>query len=264
MDVRPTAVAGRFYYGDPNKLQTHISQLMASVSSEGKHHSEEAISGLIVPHAGYVFSGHTAAFGYQLLKEQNEQFSRVVIIGPSHRVAFSGCAIPSVKYFDTPLGKVPLDTQAIDKLSENDICTVNDLAHENEHCLEVQLPFLLRCLGGFSVVPILTGNVDMVSVAKLVETLWDTNTLLVVSSDLSHFHSYDDCVVLDNNSCSKIENGLPLTGHEACGHTSINAANLIINKRNRRLTRLSLTNSGDSPHGDKQRVVGYVSYAISR
>lgn len=264
MEVRPTAVAGRFYFADANQLHQHVTQLVSSHSESAMLGDNQALLGLIVPHAGYVFSGSTAAAAYSLLKDKKDQFQRVLLVGPNHRVAFHGCALPRHRSFSTPLGNIALDTMAIRQLVNDPSCHYNDLAHAEEHSLEVQLPFLLHCLSDFKLIPLLTGTVDPTDVARLIEPYWDDTTLLVISSDLSHFHPYEECNDIDNKSCSKIEAGTPLTSKEACGYLGINAVNTLIKQQRCQLQRLSLTNSGDSPHGDKNRVVGYVSYAISR
>ncbi len=185
-------------------------------------------------------------------------------MGPNHRVAFHGCALPKHCSFSTPLGNIPLDTGAIEQLVNNPNCHYNNHAHAEEHSLEVQLPFLQRCLSDFELIPLLTGTVDAIDVAHLIEPYWEDTTLLVISSDLSHFHPYKECNDIDTRSCHKIEAGTPLTSKEACGYLGINAANALIKQQRCQLQRLSRANSGDSPHGDKNRVVGYVSYAISR
>ncbi|GMQ48528.1 AmmeMemoRadiSam system protein B [Vibrio sp. 10N] len=264
MDVRPTAVAGRFYDANTEQLQRHVSQLMSPFLGKERFTPNEQLVGLIVPHAGYLFSGATAASGYAILKARTPPFKRVLLVGPNHRVAFQGCALPSHHYFATPLGTVPLDTDAIEQLASDPHCHYLDHAHAQEHSLEVQIPFLQACLKDFKLIPLLTGSIDPTSVAKLIAPLWDKSTLLVISSDLSHFHDYETCQRIDNNSCNKIEMGQPLISQEACGYIGINAANEIIKQQQCHLQRLSLCNSGDTPHGDKNRVVGYVSYAISR
>ncbi|MGF1771738.1 AmmeMemoRadiSam system protein B [Vibrio wakamikoensis] len=264
MEVRPTAVAGRFYFADANQLHQHLTQLLSLYNEVAKLDDNHPLSGLIVPHAGFIFSGSTAAAAYSLLKDTKNQFKRVLLVGPNHRVAFHGCALPKHRSFSTPLGNIPLDTRAIEHMVNDPHCHYNDHAHAEEHCLEVQLPFLQHCLSDFELIPLLTGTVDPIDVAHLIEPYWDDTTLLVISSDLSHFHPYEECDDIDTKSCNKIEAGKPLTSKEACGYLGINAANKLIKQQRCQLKRLSRTNSGDSPHGDRNKVVGYVSYAISR
>ncbi|GAL33510.1 predicted dioxygenase [Vibrio maritimus] len=172
--------------------------------------------------------------------------------------------MPTHRFFSTPLGDVRLDTETIAQLMNNPNCHYNDHAHAEEHSLEVQLPFLQLCLSDFELIPILTGTVNSIDVAQLIEPYWDDRTLLVISTDLSHFYTYEECEDIDSKSCSKIEEGRLLTSKEACGYLGVNAVNQLIKQQRCHLQQLSRTNSGDSPHGDKSRVVGYVSYAISR
>ncbi|MBY6196279.1 AmmeMemoRadiSam system protein B [Vibrio hangzhouensis] len=268
MTIRPPAVAGRFYSDDPAQLTQDLIQLLSDDFDQASGPVFDptkcgTIRGLIVPHAGYVFSGRTAGLAYRLLKPIADQISRVILVGPSHRVAFEGCAVPKAEQFSTPLGNVTIDQQGVAALMDDINIIVSDQAHELEHSLEVHLPFLQRCLGQFTLLPIVTCDINAEQVARMIEPLWDPHTLLVVSSDLSHFHSYSECNQIDENTCRKIESGsTDISPYEACGSTGINAANHIVRAHGYHLTRLSRINSGDTQYGDKQRVVGYVSYTI--
>lgn len=259
MNIRYPAVAGSFYDQSAQHLRSQLANWLKPQSA--LCHS---IRALIVPHAGYLYSGETAARAYRHLKYQAEKIEKVILVGPSHRYYFQGCALPSAHYFATPLGKVAIDTQAIEKLEKIEDIEVSDQAHALEHCLEVQLPFLQTCLHQFTLLPLLTSNVSPATVANIIDDLWQPeNTLLVVSSDLSHFHSYHEAQSIDKNTCSLIEHFEPsLTPEQACGSTGINALLLVAKKRGYQLTRIDLKNSGDTA-GDKEKVVGYVSYLIS-
>ncbi|MCG9626950.1 AmmeMemoRadiSam system protein B [Vibrio mediterranei] len=267
MTIRPPAVAGRFYNKDTKQLTRQVNQLLAepSVRDAETCNVQNNLRGLIVPHAGYVFSGETAGLAYHQLQSVAQQFSRVILVGPSHRVAFHGCALPSVDAFETPLGRVSIDRDCIELLADNSMVSINDQAHAQEHSLEVQLPFLQTVLDDFQLLPIVTGQVGALEVAKLIEPIWDNKTLLVISTDLSHFHRYSECQRLDWQTCNKIESGMTtITPDEACGSTGVNAVIHLISTKHYQLQRLALINSGDTEYGDKQRVVGYVSYTICR
>jgi AmmeMemoRadiSam system protein B len=225
---------------------------------------KEPIRALIVPHAGYIYSGQVAADAFRYLKSQADRIHRVILIGPCHRIYVAGCALPAVDSFSTPLGEVPLDTAFIEKVKTFNEVEVSDQAHAFEHCLEVQLPFLQVCLEPFTLLPLLVGDISSTAVAKLLDAIWqDDQTLLVVSSDLSHYHTYRTAQEIDRDTCTLIEQLEPLlTPEQACGATGINALLRLMKQRGYHLQRISLKNSGDTA-GDKQSVVGYVSYLIS-
>ncbi|MGF1691746.1 AmmeMemoRadiSam system protein B [Photobacterium kagoshimensis] len=279
MNIRHPAVAGRFYDKSPTQLKTQLEAWLLPVQSSenpplvntlsdklAPSHIPSAgtIRALIVPHAGYVYSGHVAAQAYQALRDAADTIKHVILIGPSHRYFFQGCALPTAEQFSTPLGNVTLNTQTIATLSEIEDFELSEQAHALEHSLEVQLPFLQTVLNDFSLLPILTSNVSPAKLAKLIDPLWQSDdTLLVVSSDLSHFHPYHKAQRIDRNTCHLIEHFEPaLTPEQACGSTGINTLLLLAKQRGYQLTRLALNNSGDTA-GDKEKVVGYVSYLIS-
>ncbi|OLQ74771.1 AmmeMemoRadiSam system protein B [Photobacterium proteolyticum] len=259
MNIRPPAVAGSFYDKSPETLQCQLDSWLIPTTDEYKK-----IRAVVVPHAGYVYSGKVAAQAYRYLKSQADTIKRVILIGPSHRYFFQGCAIPSVDYFASPLGNIAIDKQSVEILREIDDIEVSDQIHAFEHCLEVQLPFLQTCLNEFTLLPLLTSNVSPVNVANIIDSLWqDDSTLLVISSDLSHYHPYSEAQKIDQDTCSLIEHYDPsLTPEQACGSTGINTLLLLAKQRDYQITRIELKNSGDTA-GDKERVVGYVSYLIS-
>ena len=187
MSVRKAAVAGQFYESDTASLQQQVSELMSGVSSVSSSVPEV----LIVPHAGYIYSGSTAAQAYRCLESRRDEIRRVVLFGPAHRVYLEGMAVPSVDLFTTPLGDVPLDREAINRIIAMPGVSVSDQAHQDEHCLEVQLPFLQTVLAQFTLVPVVVGNCDAAKVAAIMDVLWGgEDTLMVISSDLSHFLTY--------------------------------------------------------------------------
>ncbi|KDM92852.1 AmmeMemoRadiSam system protein B [Photobacterium galatheae] len=259
MTIRVPAVAGRFYQASPFELSKLLSQWLITPDK-----TTALPRALIVPHAGYIFSGKVAARAYRWLKRTGHLYQKVILIGPSHYYAFEGCALPSVQYFATPLGHVQIDVTSVEKLSHFDDIVISDHIHELEHCLEVQLPFLQSCLPEFTLLPILTGDISPIRLAEILDTLWQNNTLLVISSDLSHYHPYADAQDIDHRTLKVIEKFDPsLTPQQACGATGINTLLLLAKQRGYDLKQVEYKNSGDMAAGDKERVVGYVSYLVS-
>ncbi|MGR5238334.1 AmmeMemoRadiSam system protein B [Vibrio alfacsensis] len=260
MNVRPPAVAGQFYPHSPEQLRATIEQWDKEAPDYPK-----TIRALVVPHAGYVFSGAVAAEAFRHLKAQSGRIHKVVLLGPSHYFAFQGCALPTAEYFSTPLGNIPVDTEGLKKLAQEEDVVWSDEAHDVEHCLEVQLPLLQMYLGSFRILPILTSQISPARVAALIEPICrDDDCLLVVSSDLSHYHAYAQAQALDQRTCEQIEALQPsISPEQACGSTGINTLLLMAEKRRYELARTTLINSGDTEFGDQHRVVGYVSYLFS-
>ena len=258
MNIRNPAVAGQFYERSPDRLRIQLNQWLKAPPA-----FESPLRAVIVPHAGYIYSGETAAKAYAHVKMQAEHFKKVILIGPSHHFYFDGCAIPQADIYHSPLGDIPIYKDAVNQLAGEKSVFVTDQPHAPEHCLEVQLPFLQSSLDEFQLLPILTSNITPKEVARLVDPLWDETTLLVISSDLSHFHTYSEAVEIDQDSCLKIEDFEPdLQPEQACGCTGINALLILAKQHDYQLERLQLVNSGDTS-GNKERVVGYVSYIIS-
>lgn len=257
--VRPAAVAGTFYPADATQLRRDVEQLLA----QGEPPTLPSPQALIVPHAGYRYSGTTAATAYRQLEKCAGDINRVILLGPAHRVYVEGMAVPSSSRFATPLGEVPLDQAGIARALALSGTASNDEAHRQEHALEVQLPFLQCILGDFSLLPIVVGQCPVAGVAALIDTLWTgPGVLLVVSSDLSHFQPYDSATRHDRSSCQRILNGEhDLKGSDACGAGPING--LLASHRGSRLQRrlLAYCNSGDTG-GDRQRVVGYGAFSL--
>lgn len=260
--VRPTAVAGAFYPASPAILNQDVDQLLAAVSNHQGEASQP--KALIVPHAGYIYSGQTAANAYALLRPYANKIKRVVLLGPTHRVAVNGLALPSVQFFSTPLGAIALDQAACKQLQQLPQVVISDAAHAAEHSLEVQLPFLQKTLGNFTLVPLAVGNVSSEEVAAVLNLLWGgPETLILISSDLSHFHSYDEARQIDQNTVNTILQGRLLHSYEqACGACPING--LLLAAQSHRLTAqlIDCCNSGDTA-GDRTRVVGYAAFAFT-
>jgi len=260
--ARPAAVAGIFYPGTRSALRSEVLAHLARVQASAT--ARTAPKALIVPHAGFIYSGPIAASAYARLAPVRDTISRVVLFGPTHRVPVRGLALPSVDSFATPLGEVPIDRHAVAKALTLPQVTTADAPHAHEHALEVQLPFLQTTLGDFALVPFAVGDATAVEVSEVVDLLWGGDeTLIVVSSDLSHYHPYAEARAMDQATGEAI---LAFSTHldhdQACGATPING--LLAAARRRRLSveLLDLRNSGDTA-GDRNRVVGYASFAFA-
>ena len=259
LSLRPAAVAGMFYPDDVGDLSATVKGMMAGV-----HTPETTPKALIVPHAGYIYSGPVAASAYAQLRPMCGRISRVIIFGPAHRVWIAGLAATSADLFETPLGRIPVDRKAIDAVAHLPQVEVNDAAHAAEHSLEVQLPFLQAVLDDFSIVPFVVGGATGAQVAEVMDLLWGgPETLIVVSSDLSHYLPYADAQRMDRVTTDEILHGHALTRHnQACGATPINGLLEVARRRHLGPTLLDLRNSGDTA-GDRSRVVGYAAFAFT-
>ena len=256
--VRPPAVAGLFYPAEPGELRACVAQLLADNPATGP-----VPKALIAPHAGYVYSGPVAARAYNLLAPGAARLRRVVLLGPAHRVALRGLALPDCMAFRTPLGDVPLDGQAMAELDELPGIVRSDEAHREEHSLEVHLPFLQTVLERFTLVPLVVGWSEPGQVSRVLERLWGGDeTLVVVSSDLSHYHAYAQARRLDEDTAHCIESESPsLEGEQACGAYPLNGLLTYARRRQLSITRLDLRNSGDTA-GGRDRVVGYGAWSL--
>jgi len=260
MRIRPAAVAGQFYPHSPLELRSFIDQAM-HVARHNLSTNFSSPKALIVPHAGYIYSGQTAAYAYAAVK--NTGIKRVVLFGPAHRVAFYGVALPDSEAFATPLGEVLLDREGMQEAQTLPHIGVNDAAHVLEHSLEVQLPFLQAAFEDIELIPLCIGSVEADHVAEIMERLWgDKDTLFVISSDLSHFHPYEEARELDRQSIELIlKMQADLSHEQACGATGINALLTVAKKRGMQARLLDCCNSADTA-GDKNGVVGYASVAF--
>lgn len=261
--TRQPAVAGMFYPADTTTLKSDIHHYFEDTSEFSNHynHSPKAI---VVPHAGYIFSGPIAASAYKQLIPIKHKINRVVLLGPCHRVAFKGLAAPESTVFNTPLGDIPIDQKAIEELTHLEQVTASDLAHREEHSLEVQLPFLQEMLDDFTLIPLVVGDTNTNDVAEVIEQLWgDEQTLIVISTDLSHYHEYNEAKQLDRATSDAIENLKPdLIGYEdACGRNGLRGMLSVAKDKHLSIDTLDLRNSGDTA-GDKNRVVGYGAYVF--
>lgn len=257
--TRPAAVAGLFYPADTQSLAREVERLIGSTRS----HVQPAPKALIAPHAGYVYSGPIAANGYARLASAREVIRRVVLLGPTHRVPVRGLALPAAAVFATPLGPVEIDQAAATRLRALPHVVVSDEAHALEHSLEVHLPFLQRVLGEFKLVPLAVGDATPEEVASVLEALWGgPETLILVSSDLSHYLPYGEAVSTDRATCEAILALRTDLNHEqACGATPVCGLTLAAQRKGLRPELIDVRNSGDTA-GDKSRVVGYAAFAF--
>lgn len=257
--VRHPAVAGQFYPADALQLRRQVDGFLAEAKAESK-----VPKAIIAPHAGFIYSGPIAASAYKALQSARDRIQRVVLLGPDHRVGFRGLALSSADAWDTPLGCIPLDHKAAALLQDLPQVTVFDEAHRQEHSLEVQLPFLQRLLGDFSLLPLVVGEATTEEVEQVLERVWGGDeTLVVVSSDLSHYHDYATAQRLDAAASRSIEALRPqdLDDGQACGHNPIRGLLAAAAKRGLQAHTVDLRNSGDTA-GPRDQVVGYGAYVF--
>ena len=268
-NIRPPAVASMFYPGGTAELRKEVQKYLRNADTEEdfpklKKSETAELRTLIVPHAGYIYSGKIAASAYRLL-EQN-QFKRVLLLGPAHRVWLQGAAFPETDAFETPLGEITLDKELIEKiLAEFSWISVSDKAHAEEHCLEVQLPFLQETLGEFKLLPLVVGDAKTELLAALIQQFSkDHETLIVISTDLSHFHDYETAREIDGRTANAIEllEQNRISTEDACGAYPLRGALLAASQNQWNIHRLGLCNSGDTA-GDRGRVVGYGAWAMT-
>lgn len=259
--IRPAAVAGMFYTGDPAQLQAEVQSMLAEASI-----TVPAPKAIIVPHAGHIYSGPIAASAFAQLIPAKDKIHRVVLLGPCHRVALSGLATSSADFFETPLGLIPIDREFSDKLVQLPQVQEFDRTHEQEHSLEVQLPFLQEILNDFSLLPLVVGDASSTEVHEVLEAVWGGDeTLIVISSDLSHYHDYSTAQTMDAATCKAIENldADHIYYEQACGRNPVLGLLLSARKHHLKVTTLDLRNSGDTA-GSKDKVVGYGAWAFKQ
>ncbi len=259
--IRPAAVSGLFYPDEPVELKAQITGFL----NEKSNTSTVRPKAIIVPHAGTIYSGSIAATAYCTLLPHTLAIRKVILLGPAHRVYLRGLALPAVDQFQTPLGEIDLDTETIQNLvADFPQINISDRAHAEEHSLEVQLPFLQEVLDSFSLIPFVVGDATPAQVASVIEHLWGTDEcLVVISTDLSHFHNYEEAVRLDRITASYIESkqGDQLEESSACGRIPMGGLLQIAQEKQMTIKRLDLRNSGDTA-GRKDQVVGYGSWAL--
>lgn len=257
--VRPPAVAGLFYPAEPSRLRDTVSEYLAQAPTV----AGPTPKALIVPHAGYIYSGPIAAAAYSQIAHRRGQIRRVVLIGPSHRVYIRGMAVPAAEAFQTPLGAVPIDLELKARLLAHEQTIESDEPHAAEHSLEVQLPFLQMLLDEFTLLPVALGMAAPPTVATALAELWGgEETLVLVSSDLSHYLPYRTAREADAATIAAILRHDPtLTGEQACGCIGINGLSFLARQRDLSIAEIARCNSGDTA-GDRNQVVGYGAFAL--
>jgi AmmeMemoRadiSam system protein B len=257
--IRPPAVAGLFYPDEPAELRDAVSDYLAQAPAV----ADGPPKALIVPHAGYIYSGGIAAAAYSQLAHRRSEIRRVVLIGPSHRVYLQGMAVPTADAFQTPLGVVPIDGELKARVLAHSQVVEAGEPHANEHCLEVQLPFLQMLLEEFTLLPVALGSASPAAVASMLAEVWGGDeTLVLVSSDLSHYLPYDAARQLDSTTIDAIlRYDTHLTGEQACGCIAINGLSHLARQRDLSIAEIARCNSGDTA-GDRIRVVGYGAFRL--
>lgn len=259
MDIRQPSVAGLFYPADRTALHQDIEGYLASAEVP-----PERPKAIVAPHAGYIYSGPVAAYAYAAVRPFAADIRRVVLFAPAHRLPFRGLAVPTSDYFHTPLGDIPVDPDGVATALRQPGVVQLDRAFDGEHAIEVQLPFLQEVLEEFRLVPVVAGMADDAEVAGVVEALWGGDeTLIVVSSDLSHYLDYATASARDARTRQSIEDLHPdnLHGDDACGFVPLRGLLTVARRKGLHVRTLDMRNSGDTA-GPRDRVVGYGSYAI--
>jgi len=258
--VRPAAVAGRFYPGDATTLRTTVDDELARADQW----SGPVPEALILPHAGYVYSGSIAATGYATLAAARETIGRVALLGPAHYVGLDGVGVSSADAFATPLGDVLVDRELRARVLALPGVHVDDAAHGTEHSLEVHLPFLQRALAAFTVLPLVVGRAPADVVAAVLDAVWDgPETIVVVSTDLSHYLDHDTAARRDRATAANVINGDldAIAPDDACGAYPLRGLLTVARERGLDVELLDLRNSGDTA-GPRDRVVGYAAFAL--
>jgi len=259
--IRQPAVAGLFYPAGMDELHAMLGTMLAAIPTD----DQPAPKAMILPHAGYIYSGPVAATGYARLRPVADRISRVVVMGPSHRVAFHGLAVPDAATFRTPLGDITVDREAVRRLLSLPQVHVDNDSHRVEHSIEVHLPFLQETLAEFTLVPVVVGDASPAEVRDAIELLWDgPETLLVMSSDLSHYHDYATARRLDRATSDAIEALAfeKIDYEHACGRNPVSGLLLYAREHGLNVETLDLRNSGDTA-GPRDQVVGYGAYVIN-
>jgi MEMO1 family protein len=263
-DVRHPAVAGQFYPADPHQLESLVESYLTGAAVPEDSPDPPLVKAVIVPHAGYMFSGPVAASAYVNLAFSDVPIRRFILLGPAHFVPVDRLAISRARVFATPLGVIPIDQAARAAALELPQVEENDLAHQPEHSLEVQLPFLQVLCPDFTIVPLLVGTASPIEVAKVLDHLWNgPETRIIVSSDLSHYHDYKTARQLDQKAADAITtlDGDRLDENSACGRTAIQGLLLAARRREMTAAAVDLRNSGDTG-GSRDRVVGYGAFTL--
>lgn len=259
--LKEAAVSGQFYPSSPEQLANDVKAYIHQATTA----NEPPPEAIIAPHAGYIYSGPIAGSAYAPLAQLRNEIKQVAVLAPAHRVAVSGLALCNATHFETPLGVIPVSMSTVKALSDLPDVEFVDPAFAHEHAIEVQLPFLQETLGEFELVPILVGLADPKLVERAIDMLWgEPSTMMVISSDLSHFLDYESAKAMDKQATQAIETleYQALSNHHACGSLAIKGLLMSAQKRGLKARTVDLRNSGDT-QGDKQRVVGYGAYLFN-
>ena len=260
-NVRPAAAAGKFYPSRAAELERMVESFLEQAQTAIVPNPKAVVA----PHAGYVFSGPIAGSAFRAWAEQRRRSQRVVLLGPSHYVAFPGLALPGATAFGTPFGTVRVDHDAVAQLRSLPQVREFPRAHEREHCLEVELPFLQRMIPDLAIVPLVVGDATDEEVCEVIDALWGgEETLFVISSDLSHYHDYETARLIDRSTGVAIESLQPerVSAHQACGYLAIRGFLRAARLRGLTVRTLDLRNSGDTA-GPRDVVVGYGAFAFA-
>lgn len=261
LKIQHPVVAGTFYPDNPSRLKQMLKYLLSKTSA----HKKQARA-LIVPHAGYIYSGAIAATAYARLRAEKQNIKKIVLIGPSHHLGFQGVALNTAEQFLTPLGAIAVNGEAIKRIATLPFAHFINQAYSKEHSLEVHLPFLQSVIGTFSLIPVVTGKVSAEQLCELIELFWgDLETIIIISSDLSHFLEYEAAQHQDKKTSAFIEQLQyeKLDRRAACGYIPISGLLALARKKSLQVKTLDLRNSADTAgSAHKNRVVGYGSYAI--
>ncbi len=261
--IREPAVAGSFYSENKQRLSETLSHFLPASLPKAEAVNPKA---LIVPHAGYIYSGQIAAKAFSNWVNEKDLIENVVIIGPSHRVLFEGIAIPNMNKFKTPLGEVSLKKSFIKQIKNHPQVSIDDEPHRQEHSIEVQIPFLQKILGDFKILPLVVGSTSAEKVAEIIELLWGhDNTRFVISSDLSHYKEYSNAQKIDEHTAKAIErlDYASINSHQACGYIPISGMLIVAQRKDLEIKRICLLNSGDISK-NKKKVVGYGAWSIAK
>ena len=270
MRTRPAAFAGMFYSDKPQELAAAVKAYVAEATALATALATTGLApksakAVVAPHAGYIYSGAIAGTAYASMAARGDQVERVILFGPSHRVAFSGVAASGASVFETPTGPIAIDRDAVAALVHDGLAREFERAHESEHSLEVQLPFVKQIFPSARVVPLLAGDDNWRAAEKVLAKLWGGDeTAIVISSDMSHYHDYDSAKKLDAGTAESMQRlaAGDIDHEQACGATGINALLALATNKGLSCAALDLRNSGDTA-GSRNRVVGYGAFAVA-
>ena len=262
--TRPTAIAGQFYSNDKQQLSHDIDVFLDNANIANLGLPKQIPKAIIAPHAGYIYSGQCAANAYASITKNRHIIKNIILLAPCHRVAIQGIASSNADFWNTPFGDVKINRQITDQLNQLDFINPNDEAHSHEHSLEVHLPFLQKILDDFTLIPLAVGQCEAKDIAHMLDKIWGgPETLIIISTDLSHFNDYDNAVKIDNNTAKNIMamNWQEIGGNDACGHVPMSGLLYYAKSKFMQIKQLNICNSAAAT-GDKSRVVGYGAWAI--